>query len=143
MFNNPVSYSDPDGDFPICVAIVAAAVVNGLINVGSQALSGNVHNLGQGLEYFAVGALAGTAYVTGQPILAGSIQVLIKDAKGAETFAASAGQAGFNMANTLGAYLGGIPIILGFSYDTPVLVGVGMTIVGIVLTIVFWRGKRA
>lgn len=76
MYGNPVLYNDPDGDCSACLVIVGAAVVNGLINVGSQALKGNIHNLGQGLEYFAVGAVAGAAYVMpgGGALLGGSIQ---------------------------------------------------------------------
>jgi len=64
------------------------------------------------------------SFTPGSPIQ----MMLINDARGAETFAASAGQAGFNMGNTLGAFLGGIPLTLGFAYDTPVLVGAGMVL---------------
>src|SRR5699024_6158350 len=48
------------------------------INVGSQALKGNVTNLNQGLEYFAVGAVAGAAAFVpgGGPALAGGIQAV-------------------------------------------------------------------
>src|SRR5699024_2746824 len=62
----------------ICLVILGAAVVNGLVNVGTQALKGNVNNLGQGLEYFAVGAVAGAAAVVpgGGMFLAGGIQAV-------------------------------------------------------------------
>lgn len=43
------------------------------------------------------------------------------------------------MGNTLGAYLGGIPITLGFAYNTPVLVGSGMAIMGVMLTYAFYK----
>ena len=75
MGNNWVVVTDPNGHF-IVLAIVAAAVVNGLVNVASQALKGDVHNLSQGFEYFGVGALAGAAFITGGPALAGGIQVV-------------------------------------------------------------------
>ena len=78
------------------------------------------------------------SFSVGSPIQ----MMLIRDAKGAETFAASAGQASFNMGNTLGAYLGGIPITMGFAYDTPVLVGVGMAFIGVLLTIAFLQSKK-
>lgn len=84
------------------------------------------------------------AFITGMiSFSAGSpIQMmLIQDAKGAETFAASAGQASFNMGNTMGAYFGGVPITMGFAYDTPVLVGVGMAFIGVLLTITFLKTK--
>src|SRR5699024_1879414 len=78
MGNNPLLYSDPNGDCIICLVILGAAVVNGLVNVGTQALKGNVNNLGQGLEYFAVGAVAGAAAVVpgGGMFLAGGIQAV-------------------------------------------------------------------
>lgn len=77
------------------------------------------------------------SFTSGAPIQ----MMLIRDAKGAETFAAAAGQACFNMGNTLGAYLGGIPITLGFAYDTPVLVGVGMAFIGAILAYAFLKGR--
>lgn len=63
--------------------------------------------------------------------------MLIRTAKGAETLAAAGGQAAFNLGNTLGAYLGGIPIVYGLAYNTPSLVGVGMATIGALLTLVF------
>ena len=65
--------------------------------------------------------------------------MLITTAKGAETLAAAAGQASFNIGNTLGAFFGGIPIALGFAYNTPVLIGVGMASIGALLSFVFLR----
>lgn len=63
--------------------------------------------------------------------------MLINSAKGSETFAASAGQAAFNVGNTLGAYLGAIPISLGFAFNTPILVGVGMAGIGSCLAVIY------
>lgn len=65
--------------------------------------------------------------------------MLITTAKGAETLAAAAGQASFNLGNTLGAFFGGIPITLGLSYNSPVLVGVGMAFSGATLAFVFLK----
>lgn len=73
------------------------------------------------------------AFTTGSPLQ----MMLIKSAKGSETIAASAGQASFNVGNTLGAYFGGIPITLGFAYNTPVLVGVGMASMGASLALLY------
>lgn len=78
------------------------------------------------------------SFSVGSPIQ----MMLIRDAKGAETFAASAGQASFNMGNTLGAYLGGLPIVMGFAYDTPVLIGAGMASIGVLLTYAFLKSKN-
>lgn len=65
--------------------------------------------------------------------------MLINTAKGAETLAAAAGQASFNLGNTLGAYFGGIPITLGLAYNSPVLVGVGMAFSGALLGLIFLK----
>lgn len=69
------------------------------------------------------------AFTVGSPLQ----MMLITSAKGSENIAAAAGQASFNIGNTLGAYLGGIPITLGFAYNSPVLVGVAMVITGVLL----------
>lgn len=65
--------------------------------------------------------------------------MLINNAKGAETFAAAGGQASFNIGNTLGAYLGAVPITLGFAYNYPSLIGVGMASMGAILAYIFWK----
>ena len=52
--NNPLRYVDEDGEF---WWIVAAAVFGGVINVISN--NGNIHNIGDALGYFGVGAVAG------------------------------------------------------------------------------------
>jgi len=75
------------------------------------------------------------AFTIGSPLQ----MMLITTAKGAETLAAAAGQASFNIGNTLGAFFGGIPIAMGFAYNTPVLIGVGMASIGALLSFVFLR----
>ena len=82
------------------------------------------------------------AFVTGMVsfTIGSSLQMmLITTAKGAETLAAAAGQASFNLGNTLGAYFGGIPITMGLAYNSPVLVGVGMAFSGAILAFIFLR----
>jgi len=63
--------------------------------------------------------------------------MMIQTAKGAEMIASAAIQASFNIGNALGAFLGGLPIVYGYSYAAPNLVGVGMTLIGALATIVF------
>jgi len=65
--------------------------------------------------------------------------MLINNAKGAETFAAAAGQAAFNIGNTFGAFFGAIPITLGYAYNYPALVGAGMASIGTLLTFIFLK----
>ncbi|NAW51424.1 MFS transporter [Elizabethkingia argentiflava] len=75
------------------------------------------------------------SFTIGSPIQ----MMLIRSAEGAETIAAAAGQACFNMGNTLGAYLGGIPITLGLAYSTPLLVGSGLSFMGLVGSFIFYK----
>jgi len=75
------------------------------------------------------------AFTIGSPLQ----MMLITSAKGSENIAAAAGQASFNIGNTLGAYLGGIPVTLGYAYNSPVLVGVGMAGIGAMLATVYLK----
>lgn len=69
--------------------------------------------------------------------LASPIQLLlIRYSRGAEMLGASLGQASFNIGNSLGAFLGGIPLVMGYSYSSPPLVGVGMCFMGIIFVLV-------
>jgi DHA1 family arabinose polymer transporter-like MFS transporter len=75
--------------------------------------------------------------------LAAPVQMLIiKTAVGAEMIASATIQAGFNIGNALGAFLGGLPLVAGFSYASPNLVGVTMALLGVVFTLVFIQRKR-
>ncbi len=76
--------------------------------------------------------------------VAAPIQMLmIQTAVGAEMIASAVIQAGFNIGNALGAFLGGLPLVAGFSYASPNLVGVGMALTGVVITFVFIKGRKA
>jgi DHA1 family arabinose polymer transporter-like MFS transporter len=75
--------------------------------------------------------------------VAAPIQTLmIQTAVGAEMIASAAIQAAFNTGNALGAFLGGLPLIAGFSYASPNLVGVTMAIIGVLFTVVLARRKK-
>jgi hypothetical protein len=55
--NNPLKYTDPDGEHPILVAILIGAMVNLII----QDYSGNVNSAGDALLAIGIGAAAGAA----------------------------------------------------------------------------------
>lgn len=57
--------------------------------------------------------------------------MMMKAAPKSEMMAAAFMQAAFNCANAMGAFLGGIPLEHGYSYNYPSLVGVGMTLIGL------------
>ncbi|QIY92707.1 MFS transporter [Chryseobacterium gallinarum] len=61
--------------------------------------------------------------------------MMMKAAPKSEMMAAAFMQAGFNIANAMGAFLGGIPLEYGLPYNYPSLVGVGMTFIGFVISV--------
>ncbi len=74
-----------------------------------------------------------------------SIQMLmIKSAKESEMLASSVNQAAFNIANALGAFLGGLPIAAGYGYTSPELVGAVLAVcgVGFAIAVILLRKKR-
>lgn len=60
----------------------------------------------------------------------------------AEMLVASLGPACFNIANALGAFLGGVPIEKGYGYTSPVLVGATMAAAGIVISLLYLRRNK-
>lgn len=74
--------------------------------------------------------------------LAAPIQMLmIKTAVGAEMIASATIQAAFNIGNALGAFLGGLPLVAGFSYASPNIVGAIMSVFGVLFTLLFLQRK--
>jgi DHA1 family arabinose polymer transporter-like MFS transporter len=61
--------------------------------------------------------------------------LMIRTAKGAEMIASASLQGSFNIGNALGAFLGGLPLSAGYSYASPNLIGVGMSVIGMLITL--------
>ncbi|MET0465928.1 MAG: MFS transporter [Chitinophagaceae bacterium] len=59
--------------------------------------------------------------------------MMIKASPGSEMMSAAFMQAAFNVANSLGAYLGGIPLRNGLGFNYPSLVGAAMTVAGLII----------
>jgi len=69
--------------------------------------------------------------------------LMIQAAKGAEMIASASLQAGFNIGNALGAFLGGLPLVMGYNYASPNLVGVAMALTGVMIVlVVISRNKK-
>ncbi|WET68463.1 MFS transporter [Sphingobacterium sp.] len=60
----------------------------------------------------------------------------------AEMLVASLGPACFNIANALGAFLGGVPINQGHGYTSPALVGAVMAALGIVISLCYIQRSK-
>lgn len=69
--------------------------------------------------------------------------IMLRTAKNSEMMAAAIMQAAFNIANSLGAYFGGLPLEFGLTYNYPSLVGAGLSIIGLVLCLGFMRKYKA
>ncbi|MGE8343627.1 MAG: MFS transporter [Flavobacterium sp.] len=65
--------------------------------------------------------------------------LMIRTAKGAEMIASASLQGSFNIGNALGAFLGGLPLAAGFSYSSPNLIGVVMSVIGMIITFILIR----
>ncbi|AZA56810.1 MFS transporter [Chryseobacterium shandongense] len=61
--------------------------------------------------------------------------MMMKAAPKSEMMAAAFMQAAFNIANAMGAFLGGIPLEKGYAFNYPSLVGVGMTLIGLIISV--------
>jgi RHS repeat-associated protein len=74
MGNNPVSLTDPDGQF-VPLVIAGAAVLGGASNLWSN--WGKVKGWKQGLAYFGSGAVGGVVSLVGSPVAGGSTTALL------------------------------------------------------------------
>lgn len=69
--------------------------------------------------------------------------MMMKAAPKSEMMAAAFMQAAFNIANAMGAFFGGIPLEHGLPYNYPSLVGVGMTVIGLIISIIYFYMYRS
>lgn len=60
--------------------------------------------------------------------------LMIQVSTGAEMIASAALQASFNIGNALGAFLGGIPLVMGYDFTSPNFVGLLMALTGALIT---------
>ena len=81
---------------------------------------------------FICGALAMSI---GSPIN----MVMLRSAKHSEMLGAAFIQAAFNVANALGAFFGGIPLLFGLAFNYPSLVGAAMALFGMILCLAFYK----
>ena len=68
--------------------------------------------------------------------------LLMANSKESEMLGSSLGQSSFNIGNALGAYLGGIPLALGYSFSSPQLVGACMSFSGAVIAVFLYLRTR-
>lgn len=87
------------------------------------------------LGVFAIGALGS--------LVAIGLQIRLMDAAGdAQMLGAALNHSALNIANGLGAWLGGLVIAAGYGYRAPSLVGAGLAIAGLVIFVVGLGAQR-
>lgn len=114
--------------FFLCLMVVAL-IANAMLAESKVALL---------LMTFIIGALAFS--------IASPVQMtMIKASKGSEMLGSSLNQSAFNMGNALGAYLGGVPIALGYGFASADLIGAAMALSGILIAlyIVYLRRRNS
>jgi DHA1 family arabinose polymer transporter-like MFS transporter len=90
-------------------------------------------------------AMVVLAFLTGANALAigPPIQMLlIEHSREAEMLGSSLGQSGFNVGNALGAFLGGIPLTLGYAYTAPQWVAAALALCGVALAAIMLTRHR-
>lgn len=65
--------------------------------------------------------------------------IMLNSAKNSQMLGAAFIQSAFNVSNSIGAFVGGIPLFFGLSYVYPSLVGAFIALLGVVLTISFQK----
>jgi DHA1 family inner membrane transport protein len=60
----------------------------------------------------------------------------------AQTLGAALNHASLNVANALGAWLGGVVIAAGWGYRSPALVGVALSLAGLLVLVLSYRVHR-
>lgn len=65
--------------------------------------------------------------------------IMLNSAKHSAMLGAAFLQAAFNVANSLGAFFGGIPLFWGLDYNYPSLVGAFMALIGAILCTIFLK----
>ncbi|WP_233345961.1 MFS transporter, partial [Saccharomonospora iraqiensis] len=102
--------------------LAALALVLSLFTVTAHS------QVGAALTLFGIGM---TSFMIG-PMMQARI---MEKAGGAQSMVSAAVQSAFNIANSIGAYLGGLAIAGGFGLVSPNLVGAGLAVVGLSLAV--------
>ena len=76
-------------------------------------------------------------------VLVVNLQLRLMDVAGeAQTLGAAMNHASLNVANALGAWLGGLTIAAGYGYRSPALVGLALSVAGVAVLLLSWALAR-
>lgn len=106
--------------------------VSGSVAVGFASMGVTLLLFSWCAQWFWVGlALFGISSITSSILVVNLQMQMMADAGRAETMGAALNHSALNMANALGAWLGGLVIAAGWGYRMPSLVGAAVTCVGL------------
>ncbi|NJB70070.1 DHA1 family arabinose polymer transporter-like MFS transporter [Saonia flava] len=119
--------------YPLKAVVISLTLMVCVLIINTMVASNSIAIL---VLTFAVGVVS---FSVATPIQ----MAVIKSAKGSAMLGSSMTQSAFNMGNALGAYLGGLPIALGYGFATAGLVGSLMASSGIIIAlgILFFRRR--
>lgn len=115
-----------DAVSPLTATIVLLLCMSAALIVNSFVAQSQVATL---IMTFLTGAIA---FAMAAPIQ----MLMINTARNAEMLGAAVSQASFNIGNALGAFLGGLPLIAGYNYTSPMWVGSALALGGAFFAIV-------
>jgi MFS transporter, DHA1 family, inner membrane transport protein len=142
-----------DGAVPLFLLALGIGMVVGTVVAGRLADWSVFRSLligaaGMGLALVAFWVLAPTGWgllpvaflvTTLGSVLVVNLQLRLMSVAGsAQTIGAALNHASLNVANALGAWLGGVVIAAGYGYRAPALVGVGLSVLGFL--VILWSG---
>jgi len=145
------------GSVPLVILVLGLGMVAGTVLAGRMAdwsvpgslVVGSIGMAASLLLFFVVSpygwAIAPAAFLvtTLGSVLVVNLQLrLMRVAGQAETLGAAMNHASLNVANALGAWIGGVVISAGLGYRAPALAGVGLSVVGLVVLVVALRADR-
>ena len=114
-------------DWSVFRSVLVGSVLMGLTLVAFTTTS----------QWFLPGLLTVFLLSTFSSVLVVGLQMrLMRVAGDAQTIGAAMNHASLNIANALGAWLGGVVVAAGFGYRSPAWVGAGLSLAGLVVLLV-------
>jgi len=134
----------PEWAVPIVLVIVGLGMTVGNLLGGYLADRDLRRTLLYGMAAL-VGVLALLAFAVGlvSSVLSPAIQTRLMDVAGDnQSIAAAMNHSALNIGNSLGAFLGGVVIAVGWGFTAPAWVGAVLALVGVAITLVAYRVER-
>jgi DHA1 family inner membrane transport protein len=146
-----------EGVIPVVLAVWGAGMVAGNVvggrlmdrapkrsMIGAMIVMAALFGLFAVTSASPVPAIVTVFFLGGCMVLPTGLQMRLMETAGdAQTLAAALNHSSFNLANALGAWLGGIVLAAGLGLTAPMVVAVGLSLAGLVILLLsFWLERR-